>query len=145
MFAYSQKLIFLCFKNIEGLLKSFKDLKIIYPKICIHYGKFIRQVKTILSNCHFSFVKSEFVKLSIRKNKTFDKNKKVPHLRKLVHTTCNFDQKIPASIPRIPTLISLFPTSIPHIPTNIIYFAFVLFPDFPSWLLQIVCLIRKFF
>ena len=52
---------------------------------------------------------------------------------------------ITISIPRIPTLISLFPTSIPRIPTNIIYFAFVLFPDSPSWLLQIVCLIRKFF
>ena len=94
MFAYSQKLIFLCFKNIEGLLKSFKDLKIIYPKICIHYGKFIGQVKTILNNCLFSFVKFEFVKPSIRENKTFAKNKKVPHLWTLIHTTCNFEQKI---------------------------------------------------
>ena len=94
IFAYSQKLIFLCFKNIEELLKSFKDLKIIYPKICIHYGKFIGQVKTILNNCHFSFVKFEFVKPSIRENKPFAKNKKVPYLWTLIHTTCNFERKI---------------------------------------------------
>ena len=94
MFAYSQKLIFLCFKNIEGLLKSFKDLKIIYPKICIHYGKFIGQVKTILNNCLFSFVKFEFVKPSIRENKTFAKKKKVPHLWTLIRTACNFEQKV---------------------------------------------------
>ena len=75
MIAYSQKLIFLCFKNIEGPLESFKDLKIIYSKICFHYGKFIGEVKTILNNRRFSFVKFEFVKPSIRKNKTFAKNK----------------------------------------------------------------------
>ena len=94
MFAYSQKLIFLCFKNIEGLLKSFKGLKIIYSSICIRYGKFIGQVKTIFNNCHFSFVKFEFVKHSIRKNRTFAKNKKVPHLWTLIHRTYNFEQKI---------------------------------------------------
>ena len=91
MFAYPQKLIFLYFKNIEGLLKSFKDLKIIYPKICIHYGKLLGQVKTILNNYHFSFLKFDFVKPSIRRNKTFAKNKKLPHLWTLIYATCNFE------------------------------------------------------
>ena len=91
IFAYLQKLIFLCFKNIEELLKSFKDLKIIYPKICLHYGKFVGQVKTILNNCHFSFAKFDFIKPSILENKTFAKNAKVPHLWTLIHTTCNFE------------------------------------------------------
>ena len=74
IFAYSQKLIFLRSKNIEELLKSFKDLKIIYPKICFHYGKFVGQLKTVLNNCHFSFVKLEFIKPSILEYKTFAKN-----------------------------------------------------------------------
>ena len=72
LFAYLQKLI--CFKNIEELLKNFNDLKIIYPKICLHYGKFVGQMKTILNNCHFSFAKFDFVIPSILENKTFAKN-----------------------------------------------------------------------
>ena len=74
IFAYSQKLIFLRSKSIEELLKSFKDLKIIYPKICFHYGKFVGQLTTVLNNCHFSFVKLEFIKPSVLENKTFAKN-----------------------------------------------------------------------
>ena len=94
IFGYSQKLTFLCFKNIEELLKSFKHLKINYPKICLYYGKFVGQMKTILNNCNFSFAKFDFIKPSILKNETFVKNKKVPHLWTLIQTTCNFEQKI---------------------------------------------------